>query len=332
MKMSKSIYIYNSGELHRKDNTLYFETQEGKKYLPIEQLYDIYIFGEVNASKKFLDFCATHHIAIHYFNYYGYYSGSFYPREYLNSGFAILKQAEFYLDMEKRLPIAKKFIQGAYQNIRQVLKYYSNRSKEILFELSTIESMSENIKDAHTIESLMGTEGGIREIYYQTFDKILENDEFIFEKRSRRPPQNRLNALISFGNSLLYTIVLSEIYKTQLDPRIGYLHSTNFRSFSLNLDIAEIFKPIIIDRTILKLISKNMLQKKHFIKELDGILLNEEGRKLFTKEIDGRLEATLRHKKLNRNVSYRRIIRMEIYKLQKHLIENQEYKPFVSKW
>ena len=64
------------------------------------------------------------------------------------------------------------------------------------------------------------------------------------ENRSKRPPQNRLNALISFLNSLCYVTTLAQIYKTHLDPRIGFLHETNFRRFSLNLDIAEIFKPI----------------------------------------------------------------------------------------
>lgn len=89
----------------------------------------------------------------------------------------------------------------------------------------------------------MAVEGNAREIYYSAFDIIVDNEDFAFAKRTRRPPQNRLNALISFGNSLLYVTVLGEIYRTHLDPRIGFLHATNFRRFSLNLDVAEIFKP-----------------------------------------------------------------------------------------
>lgn len=146
------------------------------------------------------------------------------------------------------------------------------------------------------------------------------------------PSKNRLNALISFGNSLVYTTVLSEIYQTHLDPRIGFLHATNFRRFTLNLDVAEIFKPIIADRVIFTLVNKGIIKAQHFENRVDGIVLNEKGRELFIKEIDERLKTTFNHKKLGRNVSYRRLIRMELYKLEKHLMGEEEYKPFVSGW
>lgn len=153
-----------------------------------------------------------------------------------------------------------------------------------------------------TIEQLMAVEGNMREVYYKGFDIILDNPDFIFETRTKRPPKNFLNTLISFGNSFLYTIVLSEIYNTHLDPRIGYLHSTNNRRFTLNLDVAEIFKPIIIDRTIFTLIGRRMLTIKHFDKKLSGILLKDEGKKIFMQELDERLKTTIKHKKLGKHV------------------------------
>jgi CRISPR-associated protein Cas1 len=179
---------------------------------------------------------------------------------------------------------------------------------------------------------MMAIEGNIRDEYYKNFDIILENEEFSFIKRSRRPPGNKLNTLISFGNSVLYTSVLSEIYNTHLDPRIGFLHTSNNRRFTLNLDIAEVFKPIIIDRIIFNLISKKMITKKHFEKKAPGVFLNDEGRKVFVKEIDDKFKTTINHKKLGRPVSYRRLIRMELYKLEKHIIGEEEYTPFISSW
>jgi len=149
---------------------------------------------------------------------------------------------------------------------------------------------------------------------------------------SRRPPQNYLNTLISFGNSLLYVLILSEIYKTHLDPRIGYLHSTNFRRFTLNLDVSEIFKPIIIDRIIFSLIGRNMISTNDFEKDVEGIMLKEKGRKIFVQEFDKRLQTTINHRDLGRNVSYNRLIRMELYKLEKHLMGEYEYTPYVSRW
>ncbi len=113
----------------------------------------------------------------------------------------------------------------------------------------------------------MAVEGNIRDEYYQAFDIILDSEHFVFETRTKRPPKNRLNALISFANSLVYTTCLSEIYHTHLDPRIGYLHTTNFRRFTLNLDVAEIFKPIIADRVIFNLVNKGIIKSQHFEKK-----------------------------------------------------------------
>lgn len=330
--MKKNIYIFNDGELRRRQNTFYFESPKGKKYLPIEDIKEIYVFGEVTVSKKFLEYVSKKEILIHFFNYYGYYVGTFYPREHLNSGYMILKQAQHYLEEEKRLVLAKGFVHGSSKNILNVIKYYKNRGKDLEDIENYILSLSELINDCKNSGELMGIEGNIRDVYYKSFDIIIENKDFIFEKRTRRPPRNHLNALISFGNSMMHVLILSEIYKTHLDPRIGYLHTTNFRRFTLNLDVAEIFKPIIVDRIIFKIIAKNMLTVDDFEKDMGGTLLKEKGRKVFVQEFDNKLRTTIKHRKLGRHVSYNRLIRMELYKLQKHFMGEQKYSPYISRW
>lgn len=331
--MKKSAYIFNDGDLKRKDSTVYFTTEDGnKRYLPIEDLSEIYIFGEVTVSKKFLELATQKQILLHFFNYHEYYTGTYYPREHYNSGYMILKQAEFYLDDMKRKYIAFKIIEGSYRNMLQVLKYYASRGKNVNEQMKQIEQLYQRLSYGMTIEEMMALEGNIREVYYSTFDEILGDPDFIFERRSRRPPKNQLNTLISFGNSILYTTVLSEIYNTHLDPRIGFLHTTNNRRFTLNLDIAEIFKPIIVDRTIFTLISKKMLTTKHFDKKLDGITIKDEGKKIFIQELKEKLKTTINYKRLGKQISYRRLIRLEHYKLEKHLIGEEPYEPFVSQW
>jgi CRISPR-associated protein Cas1 len=171
-----------------------------------------------------------------------------------------------------------------------------------------------------------------RELYYGAFDIILKQGEFSFTNRTRRPPQNRLNALISFGNSMMYVVALSEIYRTHLDPRIGFLHTTNFRRFSLNLDVAEIFKPVFVDRLIFSLVNKGQIQAKHFSESAGGIFLTEPGRKIFVEEWERRLRTTIDHPKLRRKVSYRRLIRLDLYKIEKHLLGDQLYEPYVAGW
>jgi len=330
--MKKALYIFNDGEIKRKDNTLYFETDVNKRYIPIEDISDIFVFGEITLNKSLLTYMAQKHVLMHFFNYYGYYTGTYYPREHLNSGYMILMQAEHYLDNSKRVTIASKFVEGSSKNMLNVIRYYKNRGKDIEHIENTIKSLQSEIPHCKNTAHLMAIEGNMRNMYYKAFDEILDNDDFKFEKRTRRPPQNTLNTLISFGNSLLYVLVLSEIYKTHLDPRIGYLHTTNFRRFTLNLDIAEVFKPLIVDRIIFTLVGKKIITVNDFEPDAGGILLKEKGRKKFIREFDNKISSTIKHRKLNRNVSYRRLMRMESYKLQKHLIGEELYEPYVSRW
>lgn len=333
--MKKTIYIFSNGELKRKQNTLYFETEDGKKkYIPVENTGEIQIFGEITINKKLLDFLSQSEIIVHFFNYYGYYSGSFYPREHYNSGEIILKQAEHYMDNMKRLCLARSFVEGAIENSIRVVRYYYNRENNPSLEepISKLTGLSSKIKEINDINELMAIEGNSKDIYYRTFNEIVKEEDFSYSTRTRRPPRSRINALISFGNSLVYTYCLSEIYKTHLDPRIGFLHTTNFRRFTLNLDLAEIFKPILTDRLLFTLINKRMIQKKHFVAELGGIYLNESGRKIFIEGMDERLKQTIKHRGLGRNVSYRTLIRMEAYKIEKHLLGDKEYEPWITSW
>jgi len=331
--MKKALYIFSNGTIKRKQNTIFFETENGdKKYIPVENTREIYVFGEVSLNKKLLEFFSQKEILLHFFNYHGYYVGSYYPREHYNSGLITLKQAEHYLDLEKRMFLARSFVKGAANNIVKVLMYYKTRGTELENIINEIKELIEKIDEQQNTDELMAIEGNIRDIYYKAFDRITQNPDFSFVSRTRRPPQNRINALISFGNQLLYVAVLGEIYRTHLDPRIGFLHSTNRRRFTLNLDVAEIFKPVIVDRLILSMINKKIIQKKHFDMRLGGIMLKENGKKVFLKEWDTRMQTTIKHRGLGRNVSYQRLLRMELYKLEKHFIGDKPYKPYVMKY
>lgn len=331
--MKEIRYIVSSGRVKRKDNTIFFETAEGNRsFLPVENTSEIMFFGEVELNSRALEFFSQKEIIAHFFSYYGYYMGSFYPREHYNSGYMILNQSRHFMNTKKRMLLAKNFVRGSKANILKVLKYYNKGKGRFDDVIEKIGDTDDRIRDAKDISTLLSTEAYIREEYYSVFDKIISDKDFAFDKRTRRPPKNNLNALISFGNSLVYITVLSQIYKTHLDPRIGYLHETNFRRFTLNLDIAEIFKPIITDRVIFSLLNKKQLTKKHFHKELNGILLNDAGKRIFLKQFDEKLKQTIRYGNTNKKVSYKRLIRMECYKLEKHLMGDKKYKPFVINW
>jgi len=328
--MKKPIYIFNNGNLKRKDNTLIFIKENQKKIIPVNSVSEIHIFGEVDLNKRVLEFLTQNKIPIFFYNYHGYYIGTFYPRKYLNSGLMILKQAEFYLNNEERLYLARSFVQGAVLNILKNLRYYKRyKEKYINPYIEEIEGKLKQISKKKDISSLMALEGDIRKKYYESFNIILNIGDFYFDKRTIRPPENPLNALISFGNSLLYTTVLAQIYRTHLDPRIGYLHETNQRSFSLNLDLSEVFKPIIVDRVIFRLINKKQIQLKHFEETINYTYLNEKGMKIFIKDFEEKLNTTLKYRNLGK-VSYRKLIRLECYKLYKHFLREYIYQPYVT--
>lgn len=331
--MKKTFYVFSSGTFRRRDNTLYFETDDGKKrFIPVKDTAEIVVFSEVDLNKRLLEFLSQNEIILHYFNYHGYYMGTFYPREHLNSGYMVLKQAENYLDQKKRMVIACRIIEGGLKNILRVLKYYQNRGKNVAEFIGNIEKFLPDVHDCQNEQSLMAIEGNARSYYYRAFDQIIELEEFKFETRTRRPPKNNLNALISFGNMMLYNLCLSETYRTHLDPRIGFLHATNMRRFTLNLDISEIFKPIIIDRLIFTLLGRKMLTANDFVKGTGGLMMKEQAKLRFVEGFEEKIRTTINHREIGRPVSYRRLIRLELYKLEKHLMGEKEYSPFVITW
>lgn len=325
----KNYYIFKSGRICRKDNSVFLETQDGNVPIPVNDIESIYFFGEIDFNTKAINFFAQNKILIHFFNYYGWYTGTFYPREELLSGNVIVKQAEYYLDKDKRLEIAKEFVRGAMNGFIYNMKRY--KEKVASEKIEKVINYENSIDEQKSIDELMGLEGNSREVYYSSFPEIV-NQKIEFEKRVKNPPDNMINALISFLNSLVYTAVLKEIYRTQLNPTISYLHEPSYRRFSLSLDIAEIFKPIYGDRIIFEVLNNNKITEEDFDKDLNYCYLKEKGRKIIVKEFDEKLKTTVHHKLLKKRVSYETIIRLELYKLIKHLLGEQKYKVFKIWW
>lgn len=330
--MKQNFYIFNNGRLKRQENTIFFEKEDGSRaVIPIENTESIYAFGELDFNTKLFNYLAQKGIPVHVFNYYGFYSGSYYPREYLNSGQLLVKQVSHYTSQKKRIAIAKAFVDAASFNIQKNLRYYNNRGKELDEYIKAIEALREQIGSTNAVDELMGIEGNIRNTYYKAWPTII-HQEVEFEKRVKQPPDNMINTLISFLNSMVYTTCLGEIYHTQLNPLISYLHEPGDRRFSLSLDIAEIFKPIIADRIIFTLLNRQQVVEDDFMKEVNYCYLKDKGKKVIVREYDERLKTIITHKKLERQVSYRYLIRLECYKLVKHIIGEQEYEGFKIWW
>lgn len=334
--MKKSYYLFNPGRMSRKDNTLKFtpvdeDGNEGvPKYIPVETVDNLYIFGSLDANSALYNFMGKENISAHFFDYYEHYTGSFMPKDYLLAGRMLIAQTNMYSNPAKRITIARKLVEGGAFNMLKNLKYYNSREKDTSVQIARIEALTALLPGTTNVETLMGLEGNIRISYYEAFDMVINN--FEMGNRTKQPPSNEVNAMVSFVNSLCYSLCLDMIYHTQLNPTISFLHQPGERRYSLALDISEVFKPLLADRLIFALLNKKQIQHDDFDKKVNSCLLKDKGRKTVVKAWDEKLNETIKHRSLGRNVSYKHLVKLECYKLVKHILGMEEYKPFRAWW
>ena len=334
--MKKSYYLFNPGRLSRKDNTLKFtpvdeDGNEGQpKFIPIEGVSDLYVFGSLDANSALFNFMGKEQVNVHFFDYYEHYTGSFHPKDYLLAGKVVVNQVMHYNKDSKRMTLARRFVEGAAFNMLKNLRYYHKRERDFEANILAIENLCQQASTASAIDQLMGIEGNIRQIYYDSFDNILR--DFSMGGRSKQPPLNEINTLISFGNMMCYALCLTQLYHTQLNPTISFLHEPGTRRYSLALDLAEIFKPVLVDRTIFRVLNKKEIQSSDFSVELNRCTLKDPGKKAFIKAWEEKLNETIQHRVLKKNVSYKHLVKLECYKLSKHILGMEEYKPFKIWW
>ncbi|MBC6995150.1 type I-B CRISPR-associated endonuclease Cas1b [Neolewinella lacunae] len=334
--MKRAYYLFNPGRMSRQDNTLKFEptgTEEDQKprFLPVEGVSALYIFGSVDANSALYNFLGRKHIPVHFFDYYEHYTGTFSPREHLLAGQMLVNQTNAYRLSKRRLHLAAGFVEGATFNMLKNLKYYQGRGKELEYLIEKLGALRLLIGTAADIPELMGIEGNCRQLYYEAFPIIVPG--YAWEGRSKRPPTNELNALVSFGNSLCYSVCLDAIYNSQLNPTISFLHEPGVRRYSLALDVSEIFKPLLVDRLLFRMCNKRELGPKDFDLVDNACFLSERGRKAFVAAWEEKLKDGIQHRKLNRRVTYRHLLRLECYKIAKYVMKLEErYEPFHAWW
>lgn len=335
--MGKTLYIFSSATLKRKDNTLFIEVKgQNIQYLPVESFEEIFVMGDVEINKSLLELLTEKGIVIHFFDYYGSYTGTYYPPESKNSGQVFLAQAALCLNERKRHELASAFVVGAIRNMIGLISYYQRRydrlhSQDITEYLKFCMSQAPNTRD---INSLMGIEGTARNKYYEFFDRIISDEAFKMVRRVRRPPNNIMNALVSFINSICYAETLTQIYHTRLDPRISFLHSPSDRRISLNLDISEIFKPVLVDRLIFSMINKHMLRSSDFQpgRNGGGIYASHDARKVITEAWEKSLRSTITYPATGQKMGWRRVIRSEAFRIQRFITEGITYEPYIFNW
>ena len=344
--MKQPLFIFSDTVIKRKNNTLFFDivkrenhldfeikreeflfhkeifTPTGdKKYMPVENIDSISVFGATNLNSRLIYFLSRNTIPVYFFSETGRFQGAFYTTGKRNSSKLLLAQAQARLDEEKRLAIAREITTSSIKNILFVLRKYYKRGCKVKENIEAITNEQCSIIEAETIDELLGVEGNSRREYYSAWKKIFSRKTG-FEKRNNRPATDYINSMISFGNALLYSTIANSIYQTKLYPELGFIHSASDNKFSLAFDFADIYKPLIVDKLIFRLVNKKMISKDDFIKIDKQCRFKDESKKMFVEEFRKQLEMKTPSNKIK--VNYRNIIRKDLFELIKYLLGNKD--------
>lgn len=329
-KSDRTHFILSPGRLYRQDNNIYFEKFDdvgaalASKILPINAIDEIYLLAKVQIDTYTIAFLADNNVLLHIFSPYQSFRGNFYPNtpnSVNKSGFVLLCQLRSFDDPIKRAYIAREITRAHIINDATNCKRHG-----IKFD---VQPHLKALDVATNVPAIMAVEGAFQKLYYEKWNEIIADQRsFKFTVRSKRPPADKINSFISYVNTRIYNICLSEIYKTELDPRIGFLHEPNYRALSLHLDLAEIFKPILGDTLIFNMLNKKEITAKDFQTDASRIKFSNDAIQKIELKMILRLCETLTVG--GRELTWRQVIRREANKLKKCICENAPYEGFRS--
>ncbi|ASJ13867.1 type I-B CRISPR-associated endonuclease Cas1b [Thermococcus radiotolerans] len=317
--MKRPLYITKPGILRCFKGTLRFEGEGIKRTIPVKATSEVFCLAPVTLTSGALRLLSREGIPVHCYSTRGNYRGSFIPADSNPCGSTLIAQVDHYLDAEKRCYIATQFIEGIKASMLSLLRSLGIDTREI--EVVEIK--------AETPNELLGLESQLWREFYRLFGLSLKH--FRFDGRKRRPPGDEVNAMISYGNAVLYGVILSEIHKTCLNPTVSYLHEPRDGRNSLVFDIADIFKPITVFRVTSRMTNRREIQEEHF-KRGNGVYLTDEGKRLLVEGFNRELERKVRHPQLKRYTSVRYIMRLELYSFRNHITGKRKYKSLRAWW
>lgn len=288
-ELLRTLFVTTAGtSLHLEGDTvrLYHPEQPGRHVLPLIRINHLVVFRGVDVSNELMLRCTHDDRGVTWLSRNGRFLGRLLPA---TSGNPLLRleQARAYDDPQRRLHLAKTFVAGKIQNYRQLLLRAardapSQRANTLRTLAAEHAEALTKVSKTHSLTEILGLEGQVARSYFQALPQLASG---AVRGRSRRPPQDPVNCLLSFGYSLLRTAVTGALEHVGLDPYIGYLHGARPGKPSLALDVMEEFRPLLVDRTVLTLCNRKQIAAKHTITDpTGGVQLTDEGRKLFLNE------------------------------------------------
>lgn len=305
-----NLILMNQGSLKIKVGTISFqEVDSPLKSYPIEVISNIYAFADISITCDALKELKHHRINLFLYNLIS--------KDYLElinnhnyQGKTLVNQVRCYLDENVKLYIAKQMVDSEINNISYSLLAY--RSLDV--DLKFFKNIRKTVRTSDSLNFIMTKEALALKKYYEYINKLVIDYGFTFPCRRAYKPSDPINKMITFLNGVLYNEIISLIIECGMNPTIGYNHASNDRKYSLQLDIADIFKPIIVEKTITTMIHNKIIKPKDF-----------EFGENFTKEVKSKL-ITCFYKRIkstifynNKYMTYEDIIKQDIYKLRNYV-------------
>lgn len=329
-----NIYVYEQGSIITINENRLIITKVNKEIesIPIELIDGVMIFGNIQVSTQSIHKLLSKGINITYLSKKGYNFGRLENSNKVNIERQRLqfKKSE---DIFYSLEISKKFIEGKIRNQRTILLRANKqlKNKEIKEKIELMKRYIAKIEYVNDIESLMGMEGFCAKIYFDSLNYIL-NEEYRFKNRSKRPPRDPFNSIISFGYALLYNEVFNILGSKGLNPYVAFLHKDRNKHAALCSDIMEEFRPILIDTLSIYLLNNDKIIKEDFIFNVknNSVLLNKDGVSKVVSEFEKRILQEVSYvKEVNYKMNFREIIEYQISLLINSLMQDNPkiYKP-----
>jgi len=212
-----------------------------------------------------------------------------------------------------------------------VLKYYQKKKRLTERNVAHLQSIVMRLSAPNSLKNVLMLEAEAKKVYYDSFDAIIINADFKFIKRSHYPPKNEINALMSFGYAMIYSRLESSIHRSRLSLELPFVHGYSKPNSGLHHDIADIFKPIFVDRLIFQIINKKMIGLKHFEHKNGGIYLNKTGMNIFITCFEEYMKKTI--KIGSKYYSFKQLLSKEVHKISRLVHDGKVYKPYVmTRW
>lgn len=321
-------------------NVVLLKEEEKLGRVPLHNLESIVTFGYTGASPALMGYCAENNISLTFCTK----NGRFLARVIGKSkGNVILRKRQYRFSDDERISalIARNFILGKTYNAKWILERMT-RDYPLRINIESFKEVSSSltdlclaIKECQDLEILRGLEGQAAISYNNLFNSMIlqQKDVFSFKRRTRRPPLDRVNALLSFAYTLLANDTGSALETVGLDAYVGFLHRDRPGRISLALDMMEELRGVYADRFVLTLINRKEINKNHFVaKENGAIIMTEDGRKVFLKAWQEKKQEKITHPYLGEKISWGLVPYAQAILLARYLRGDlDEYPPFLWK-